>query len=112
MLINNYINSQRISIRLANTARKFIASPEPSTLLREEGFRDPRSSELGPPHPRAMMEPHECSAGVMVAHDDVDEAVNNATDPQLEAEAALESAKSQRELRMRFGSRTADCSNG
>ena len=51
------------------------------------------------------MEPHECSAGVMIAHDDVDEAVNNATDTQLEAEADLE-------LRMRFGSRTADCSNG
>ena len=59
-------------------------SPEASALLRDEGPRvprcDPRSRELGPPHPRALVDPHECSAGVLAAQDDVDEAVNKAAD--------------------------------
>ena len=38
------------------------------------------------------MDPHGHNAGVLVAQDDVDEAVNRDADAQLEAEAALGSA--------------------
>ena len=72
------------------------ASPHPSKLLRDEGPLGPQYSQrpsiLGPPHPRAVVNPHERRAGVLVAQDDVDEAVNKANDAHLEAEAANERA--------------------
>ena len=40
--------------------------------------------------PPAMVDPHKRIAGVLVAQDDVDEAVNKAADAQLEVEAAHE----------------------
>ena len=43
-----------------------------------------------PPHPRAVVDPHESRAGVLAAQYDVDEAVNKYADSQLEAEAAYE----------------------
>ena len=39
------------------------------------------------------MDPHERSFGVLVAHDNVDEAVSKTSDSQLEFEAALERAE-------------------
>ena len=70
------------------------ASLEPSKLLRYEGPRErqynQRPKKLGPPHPRAVVDPEERKTGVLV---DVYEAVNKAADAQLEGEAAHESAK-------------------
>ena len=71
------------------------ASPDPSKLLCDECLSDPqynqRPSELDPPHPRAVVD--ERRAGVLVAQDDVDEALNKAANDQLEDESAHERAK-------------------
>ena len=73
------------------------AFPEPSKFLCDKSLRDPqhkqRSSELNPPHPRAVVDPHLCRAGVLVAYDDDDETVNKEADAQLECEASHERAK-------------------
>ena len=53
---------------------------------------DPRFRAPGLPHPQAVVGPREGNAGVLVAQEDVDEAVNKDADAQLEAEAALECA--------------------
>ena len=53
---------------------------------------DPLSSAPGLPHRQVAVGPRGDNAGVLVAQDDVDEAVNRAADAQLEAEAALERA--------------------
>lgn len=64
--------------------------------FRDEGPRDPvnapQSSASGLPRPQAVVDPHDGTAGVLVAQDDVDAAVNKAVDAQLEAEAALDRA--------------------
>ena len=48
-----------------------------------------RSNELGPSHPRAVVDSHELIDGVLVAQDDADEAANKAADAEVEAEASL-----------------------
>ena len=72
------------------------ASPEPSTLLRDEGPHGPqynqRSIQLDPAHPQSVVGPHKRNAGILVAQEDVDEAVNKATTAQLKDEAALQRA--------------------
>uniref|UniRef100_A0AAV1VM20 Uncharacterized protein n=1 Tax=Peronospora matthiolae TaxID=2874970 RepID=A0AAV1VM20_9STRA len=64
--------------------------------FRDEGPRDPvnapQFSASGLPRPQAVVDPHDGTAGVLVAQDDVDAAVNKAVDAQLEAEAALDLA--------------------
>ena len=61
-----------------------------------EGPRDlrygPQANASGLQHQRAEEGPRDGNAGVLVAQDDVDEAVNKSADAQLEAEAALERA--------------------
>ena len=68
------------------------ASLKPVKLLHDEDLRDlqyhTRSNELGLSHPRSVVDPHERRAGVLMAQDDVDEAVNKAAYAQLEAETA------------------------
>ena len=92
------------------------ASPDPSKLLCDECLRDPqynqRPSELDPPHPRAVVDSHERRAGVLVAQDDVDEAVKKADDAQLEAEAANERNEMSERTAKEICSRTAGCLNG
>ncbi|CAI5711501.1 unnamed protein product [Peronospora effusa] len=65
-------------------------------VLVVEVSRDPQcglqSSAPVPPHQLAEEGPQDGNAGVLVAHDDVDQAVNRAADAQLEAEAASERA--------------------
>uniref|UniRef100_M4B8C5 Uncharacterized protein n=1 Tax=Hyaloperonospora arabidopsidis (strain Emoy2) TaxID=559515 RepID=M4B8C5_HYAAE len=53
---------------------------------------DPLSSAPGLSHRQAAVGSRGDNAGVLVAQDDVDEAVNRATNTQLEAETALERA--------------------
>uniref|UniRef100_A0AAV1UT86 Uncharacterized protein n=1 Tax=Peronospora matthiolae TaxID=2874970 RepID=A0AAV1UT86_9STRA len=64
--------------------------------FRDEGPRDPinapRSSASDLPLPQAVMGPRDGNAGVLVAQNDVDAAVNKAVDAYLEAEAALDRA--------------------
>ena len=82
---------------------KHCASLEPSKLLRDDGLRDPqynqRPSKICPPHPRAVVDPHERRASVLVAQNEVDEAVNKAVDVHLEAETAHERSRRQSEQR-------------
>ena len=54
------------------------------------------------------MDPHECIASVLVAQDEVDEAVTKATDAQIKLRLLISGLRRQREMRMRFGSRTAN----
>ena len=65
---------------------------EPSKLFRDESHCDPqysqRPSELVPPHPQSVVDPHERRAGVLDSQDDINEAVNKAAKAHLEAEAA------------------------
>lgn len=72
------------------------ASHEPTAVMVEEGPRDPQcglqSSAPVPPHQQAEEGPRGGRAGVLVAQDDVDQAVNIAADARLEAEAASERA--------------------
>ena len=70
-----------------------LASYKPSKLLRHDPQYNQRSSDLGPPHPRTVVDPHEYRAGVIVAQDDVGEAVNKVADAQLEAGATLQRAE-------------------
>uniref|UniRef100_A0AAV1TXR1 Uncharacterized protein n=1 Tax=Peronospora matthiolae TaxID=2874970 RepID=A0AAV1TXR1_9STRA len=57
----------------------------------------PRSSASDPPRPQAVVGPRDVTAGVLVAQDDVDTALNKAVDAQLEAEAAFDrSARAER----------------
>ena len=90
------------------------ASPDPSKLLCDECLSDPqynqRPSELDPPHPRAVVD--ERRAGVLVAQDDVDEAVNKAADAQIEAEAVHERNEMSEKTVKEICSRTAGCLNG
>ena len=69
------------------------AFPKPSTLLRDESPRDIkcnlRSKELSHPLPRAVVDPHERSACVLAAQNDVNEAANKAADDEVEAEATF-----------------------
>uniref|UniRef100_A0AAV1U5I4 Uncharacterized protein n=1 Tax=Peronospora matthiolae TaxID=2874970 RepID=A0AAV1U5I4_9STRA len=62
-------------------------------LFRDEGPRDPinvpRSSASGLPRPQAVVGPHDGNAGVLVAQDDADAAVNKDVDAQLDDGAAL-----------------------
>ena len=51
---------------------------------------DPRSSEPVHPLSQTVRGRHEGNVGVLVAQDDVDEALNKVTNDQQEAEAALE----------------------
>ena len=51
-------------------------------------------------------------AGVLVAQDDVDEAVNKMDDAQLEAEAAYERNEMSERTSKEICSRTASCLNG
>ena len=64
--------------------------------LRDEGPRDPinvpRTSASNLPRPQAVVGPRDGTAGVLVAQDDVDAAVNKAVDAQLDTEAALDRA--------------------
>ena len=53
---------------------------------------DPLSSAPGLPHRQAAVGPRGDNTSVLVAQNDVDEAVNRAPDTQLGAEAALERA--------------------
>ena len=72
------------------------ATHGPTMSYHGEGPRDlrydPQANAPGLQHQRAVEGPREGNAGVLVAQDDVDEAVNKAADAQLEAEAALERA--------------------
>ena len=54
---------------------------------------DSDPAKFGPSHPRAVVDTHERRAGVLVAQDDVDQAVNIVSNAQLEAEAAHERAE-------------------
>uniref|UniRef100_A0AAV1UTH2 Uncharacterized protein n=1 Tax=Peronospora matthiolae TaxID=2874970 RepID=A0AAV1UTH2_9STRA len=64
--------------------------------FRDEGPRDPinvlLSSASDLPRPQAVLGPRDGNAGVLVAQDDVDAAVNKAVYAQLEAETASECA--------------------
>ena len=63
-------------------------------------------------HSRAVKDPSESRAGVLVAQDDVDEAVKKADDAQLEAEAANERNEMSERTAKEICSRTAGCLNG
>ena len=91
------------------------ASTEPSTLLWDESPRDIqcnlRSNELGPSHPRAVVDSHELIDGVLVAQDDADEAANKAADAEVDAEALYSVLHRWRLPRMRFDCQTSMCLN-
>ena len=70
-----------------------------------------RSNELGPSHPRAVVDSHELIDGVLVAQDDADEAANKAADAEVEAEALYSVLHRWRFPRMRFSCQTSMCLN-
>ena len=57
-----------------------------------DAIHDPKNLAYASTHPRAVMGSHKRSAGILAAHDDVDEVVKKAADAKRKAKSALERA--------------------